>query len=222
MIYVEGGTGTDSGPMSVEAIAAVAKQHNVPVLVDAAPEILTVPNVHLQRGATLVAYSGGKVIRGPQSAGLLLGRKDLVQAGDEKIVANRLYEILSAKRPPKPATAPKPAAGDLTGTWKVDIQFAASKSTHTIDISQKGDQLQGTHQAEFRARELTGSIDGDQVAFATRLAGSEGVNIGFLFTGKLSDDSMSGTVDMGEYLDATWTARRHTFGRTRPTTGTGG
>src|SRR5262249_52519568 len=31
-------------------------------------------------GATLVAYSGGKCIRGPQSAGLLLGRKDLVRA----------------------------------------------------------------------------------------------------------------------------------------------
>ena len=52
----------------------------MPVLVDAAAEILTIPNVHLQRGATLVAYSGGKYIRGPQSAGLLLGRKDLVQA----------------------------------------------------------------------------------------------------------------------------------------------
>ena len=36
--------------------------------------------MHLQRGATLVGYSGGKFIRGPQSAGLLLGRKDLVQA----------------------------------------------------------------------------------------------------------------------------------------------
>ena len=41
---------------------------------------LTVPNVHLQRGATLVGYSGGKALRGPQSAGILLGRKDLVQA----------------------------------------------------------------------------------------------------------------------------------------------
>ena len=50
------------------------------MLVDAAAEILTVPNVHLENGATLVAYSGGKCIRGPQSAGLLLGRKDLVQA----------------------------------------------------------------------------------------------------------------------------------------------
>jgi L-seryl-tRNA(Ser) seleniumtransferase len=49
-------------------------------LVDAAAEVLTVPNVHLENGATLVTYSGGKCIRGPQTGGLLLGRKDLVQA----------------------------------------------------------------------------------------------------------------------------------------------
>ena len=36
--------------------------------------------MHLQNGATLVAYSGGKCLRGPQTAGLLLGRKDLVKA----------------------------------------------------------------------------------------------------------------------------------------------
>ncbi len=52
----------------------------MPILVDAAAEILTVPNVHLQNGATLVAYSGGKCLRGPQTGGLLLGRKDLVRA----------------------------------------------------------------------------------------------------------------------------------------------
>ncbi len=53
----------------------------MPVLVDAAAEILTIkPNVHLQRGATAVAYSGGKCIRGPQAAGLLLGEKSLLQA----------------------------------------------------------------------------------------------------------------------------------------------
>src|SRR5438552_3227348 len=80
MIYIFAGPRYDSGPMSTEAICRVAKAHNVPVLVDAAAEGLTIPNVHLQRGATLVAYSGGKYIRGPQSAGLLLGRKDLVQA----------------------------------------------------------------------------------------------------------------------------------------------
>ena len=52
----------------------------MPILVDAAAEILTMPNVHLQNGATLVGYSGGKCLRGPQTAGLLLGRKDLVRA----------------------------------------------------------------------------------------------------------------------------------------------
>jgi L-seryl-tRNA(Ser) seleniumtransferase len=40
----------------------------VPILVDAAAEILTVPNVHLQNGAALVGYSGGKCLRGPQTA----------------------------------------------------------------------------------------------------------------------------------------------------------
>src|SRR3954470_15136227 len=80
MIYIFAGPQNDSGPMSTEAICRIARKHDVPVLVDAAAEILTIPNVHLQRGATLVCYSGGKYIRGPQSAGLLLGRKDLVQA----------------------------------------------------------------------------------------------------------------------------------------------
>ena len=52
----------------------------MPIIVDAAAEILTIPNVHLRDGATLVAYSGGKCLRGPQTGGLLLGRKDLVRA----------------------------------------------------------------------------------------------------------------------------------------------
>ena len=42
--------------------------------------MLTIPNVHLQKGATVVAYSGGKAICGPQCAGLLLGRKDLLMS----------------------------------------------------------------------------------------------------------------------------------------------
>src|SRR5438132_6797106 len=80
MVYVLAGPDADTGPLSTKAIARLASQKHVPVLVDAAAEVLTIPNVHLENGATLVAYSGGKCLRGPQSAGLLLGRKDLVQA----------------------------------------------------------------------------------------------------------------------------------------------
>jgi hypothetical protein len=39
-----------------------------------------VPNEYLAAGADLVAYSGGKVLRGPQSSGMLLGKRALVEA----------------------------------------------------------------------------------------------------------------------------------------------
>lgn len=78
LVYILAGPG-DEGPLGTAAVSAAAKKHGVPVLVDAAAEILTIPNVHLKRGATAVAYSGGKCLRGPQAAGLLLGDKSLLQ-----------------------------------------------------------------------------------------------------------------------------------------------
>lgn len=69
----------DQGSFGLEPISKVARNRAVPVFVDAAAEGLT-PEIHLKRGADLVAYSGGKALRGPQCAGLLLGRKDLCQA----------------------------------------------------------------------------------------------------------------------------------------------
>jgi seryl-tRNA(Sec) selenium transferase len=80
MIYLMADQGTSSSPVSLEAIAPVAKAKNIPILVDAAAQDLTIPNVHLRRGATVVAYSGGKVICGPQCAGLLLGDKNLLMS----------------------------------------------------------------------------------------------------------------------------------------------
>ena len=80
MVMVLASPQADREPLSTQAISQIAKENGVPVLVDAAAEVLTIPNKHLQAGASLVAYSGGKCLRGPQAAGLLLGRKDLVQA----------------------------------------------------------------------------------------------------------------------------------------------
>jgi len=72
--------GQKDNTLSLEAIVALAKPWGIPVLVDSAAEVLTIPNVHLARGATLVAYSGGKAICGPQCAGLLLGDKAILSA----------------------------------------------------------------------------------------------------------------------------------------------
>lgn len=80
MVLVLSCPAAESGPLSIPEVAKAARQHGVPMIVDAAAENLTIPNIHLAHGATMVAYSGGKVLRGPQCAGLLLGPKDLLQA----------------------------------------------------------------------------------------------------------------------------------------------
>ncbi|MBL8218112.1 MAG: aminotransferase class V-fold PLP-dependent enzyme [Bryobacterales bacterium] len=74
------GTGEAKGRLRLEQIAEAAHKAGVPVIVDAAAELPVKPNPYLSRGADLVAYSGGKILRGPQSAGVLLGRKDLIKA----------------------------------------------------------------------------------------------------------------------------------------------
>jgi L-seryl-tRNA(Ser) seleniumtransferase len=66
--------------LDLKDVAPIARKAGIPILVDGAADYLIVPNPYLAQGASLVAYSGGKIIRGPQTAGLLVGRRDLVRA----------------------------------------------------------------------------------------------------------------------------------------------
>ena len=69
-------------------LAPLAKERGIPVLVDAAPDFPVIPNPYLKDGADLVVYSGGKILRGPQSSGILLGREDLVRAAGVNAAPN--------------------------------------------------------------------------------------------------------------------------------------
>ena len=70
------------GKIHHEEFVALAKRHNIPTLIDAAADVPPVENLYrfTKLGFDLVAFSGGKGLRGPQSSGLLLGRKDLIAA----------------------------------------------------------------------------------------------------------------------------------------------
>lgn len=72
------------GSIPLETIAPLMKARGIPVIVDAAAELPPKRNLtrFLERGGDLVVFSGGKEIRGPQSSGLILGRKDLIEACD--------------------------------------------------------------------------------------------------------------------------------------------
>jgi seryl-tRNA(Sec) selenium transferase len=337
MVYLTAGGPSVSGPLSLENVVALAKPRNIPVLVDAAAENLTIPNVHLQRGATIVAYSGGKAIRGPQCSGLLLGRKDLLmsawqassphhgpgrdnkvgreemlgllaaieawvkrdhdaewkkwlsyldtiskrvsaidgietavreptglsnhspslviswdpaklhvigeevaeelartkprialgggpnnaktslsvtawmmQPGDDKVVADRIHEVLSKKRSPRPD--PAAPAMNLSGRWDVNLEFFSSKSQHVLFLQQDGGIVHGSHKSDFSMHDVQGSIEGSDIKL--RSITSErgtGDSIPFIFAGTGSADAFSGTVYMGEYLTAKFTATRRPY-----------
>jgi L-seryl-tRNA(Ser) seleniumtransferase len=72
----------NQGRVGLEKFIEVGKRHGVPTFNDAAADVP--PKEHLsdynKMGFDLVAFSGGKGLRGPQCAGLMLGRKDLIEA----------------------------------------------------------------------------------------------------------------------------------------------
>lgn len=341
MVYILAGRG-DDGPLGTQALAAFARQKSVPVMVDAAAEVLTIPNVHLQRGATVVGYSGGKCLRGPQCAGLVLGEKNLLQAawansaphhafgrslkvgkeeimgmlaaveawtkrdhkaewaqweawmdhiskhltqvegvsaevkepkeglsnrspqllirwdgarlgitgqevskllfdseprivlagargsrpkqmdsmvsilaymmtpGDEKVVADRLFAVLS--KPPKIEAAPEPAGEpvNVAGQWETHVEFQRGSAQHTLILEQKGTELTGTHRGEMLSGDLRGSVAADQVQFRSAHR-YEGTRLLYTFIGKVDGDTMEGRVDLDEYGEARWTAKRHKY-----------
>ncbi len=71
--------------IALEEMIAIAHGANLPLILDAAAELPPAENLRkfVAMGADLVAFSGGKNLRGPQCSGLLLGRKDLVDAASE-------------------------------------------------------------------------------------------------------------------------------------------
>ena len=78
IIYVA----TENSEPSIESIVEIAKKHELPVVVDAAAQLPPRDNLRyfIEKGADLVAYSGGKAIKGPQSSGILCGKKKYISS----------------------------------------------------------------------------------------------------------------------------------------------
>ncbi|WP_282159907.1 aminotransferase class V-fold PLP-dependent enzyme [Ulvibacterium marinum] len=73
---------TEQGEIKWEEFVALGKKHNIPTFIDCAADVPPVENLFkfTKMGFDLVAFSGGKGIRGPQSAGLLLGKRKYIEA----------------------------------------------------------------------------------------------------------------------------------------------
>lgn len=324
-------------PFTLEQFVAAAHKHGVPVVMDVADRLPLVPNPYLSRGVDLVAYSGGKIIRGPQTAGILLGRKDLIAAafmnsaphhafaramkvskeeivgmvkaiellrtgkrnrdaedaewrawflhiaktvsqtpgvsgeiiepkdkqyyptmkvvwdktkigitagevgkqlldgeprimthaglnegnqesemllrpvamwaGEYKVVADRIHEILSKAPGPRSKPQYAPPIGNVAGLWEATIQFKVGTTRHTFYLDPKANQLRGQYTGRLIKGPLKGHVDGNKIEF-TSTGRLEGTSLSYTYKGTVSGDTITGSVDLGEYGPATFSATR--------------
>jgi len=131
--------------------------------------------------------------------------------GDEKVVAGRLYALLS--KPPKIEEPPAPPEGQpatLAGQWEVRLDFVHGSAKHTLMLEQDGTRLMGTHHAEFASGDLTGTVAANSVRFQSSIP-TDGTRVAFQFTGTAEGGKLSGTVALGEYGEARWVAEKHQY-----------
>lgn len=132
-----------------------------------------------------------------------------MQEGEDKIVAERVYEILNRKRIPKSNAMATPS-GNISGIWDVDVQFFSSTIKHNFNIQQDGNWINGSHKSQFDERSIGGTIEGNQIKLSSTIS-KPGDQITFYFSGIVTGDTISGDIHMGEYRTANFTASRNTL-----------
>lgn len=132
-----------------------------------------------------------------------------MQPGNDKIVADRITAILTQKRNPRSTTMAAPGV-TIGGHWDLTVEFFTSESMHKLYIEQDGNWIQGTHTSDFSVQEVVGMVEGDQVKLRSNLR-RPGDGITFMFSGTVSNNTISGSIFLGEYLTAKFTAKRSSY-----------
>ncbi len=134
-----------------------------------------------------------------------------MQPGNDKVVADRVYDVLSQKRSPQNTIVVMPTV-NLTGSWDATIEFFSSTSSHMLFIEQDGKWIKGSHKGDFTVRELTGIVESDTTVKLRSVDRHPADSITFIFSGTISGgDAIAGSIYMGEYRTATFTAKRTSY-----------
>jgi L-seryl-tRNA(Ser) seleniumtransferase len=131
----------------------------------------------------------------------------MMEAGEDEIVARRLREVLSPRRPAVAAPGEQSPAADLTGDWGLAIQFLRGEGRYTMALAQDGAILTGRYRSPFDCAGLAGQVSGDGVRWAVTL-GYESNRVRYAFEGRVLGQEMAGRVELGEYGRAEWRAWR--------------
>jgi L-seryl-tRNA(Ser) seleniumtransferase len=141
-----------------------------------------------------------------QASEMLL-RPAAMWPGEYKLVADRLYEILSKAPGPRPKPQYAAPAGDIAGLWEAELQFTAASARHTFYLDPNGNAISGQYTGRLVKGPLKGHIDGNKVEFSSG-GRIEGASLHYTYKGTFDGQRMWGTVDLGEYGTARFTATR--------------
>jgi len=162
----------------------------------------------LDAGNPRIIVHDSSGVRPSQMASSLIIMPYMMEAGDERIIADAIYEGLTKPGQYEDAAVPSGSPVPVQGTWAVAIQYARGAGEQQFTLQQSGNELTGTQQGELYSAALKGAIHGGQIELRSTMA-VPGNFIEWTFQGNAQANTMTGTVDLGEYGKAAWEAIRN-------------
>ena len=96
---------------------------------------------------------------------------------------------------------------DLNGEWDIRIQFLCGQAQHNLRFEGDGEALSGTYRSQYGAEPLQGTVHGNVVQLQTNVQ-YQGQGVGYRFEGTINGDEIQGSLDLGEYWQASWKAKK--------------
>lgn len=124
------------------------------------------------------------------------------------LVLTALAALVAACASTPPAAPPAPKGPDLTGNWVITIGSQMGEQDMQLALQQAGKQLAGTIMSPAGSTPITGTVDGNAVAFSFTFD-AQGMELKIDQTGALQPDgTIAGKSVFGTFGEGTFVARR--------------
>ncbi len=128
--------------------------------------------------------------------------------GDDKLAASRIRDVIARKRSPKPIVTMKAPSVNMLGRWDLEVQYQNSlDKQHLFIDQQEGNYFSGVHKSDFSEREINGTIEGNEIKMQSTWV-IPGDRIQTTFKGIVNAETVTGDIDMHEFLSAKFSAKR--------------
>lgn len=96
---------------------------------------------------------------------------------------------------------------NVEGSWMVRVRFVRGDATHSMQVEQDGEVLRGRYRSQYGERTIEGRVEGDRMRLYVPMH-YQAVGTTYGFEGTLEGETLQGRVDLGEYWQGEWEAKR--------------